>query len=38
MKLHKYLFAAAASLMMFTACDSDLEGVTYNPNDENVKS
>ena len=38
MKLHKYLFAAAASLMMFTACDSDLDGITYDPNNENVKS
>lgn len=25
-------------LMTATACDSDLNGVTYNPNDENVKS
>ena len=38
MKLHKYLFAAVASLMMFTACESDLDGVTYDPNNENVKS
>ena len=38
MKLYKYLFAAATSLMMFTACESDLDGVTYDPNNENVKS
>ena len=38
MKLHKYLFAAAASLMMFSACESDLDGVTYDPNNVNVKS
>lgn len=38
MKLHKYLFAAAALLMSMTACDSDLDGVTYDPNNENVKS
>lgn len=38
MKLHKYLFAAAAFFMTVTACDSDLNGVTYDPNNENVKS
>lgn len=38
MKLHKYLFAAAALLISITACDSDLDGVTYDPNNENVKS
>lgn len=38
MKLHKYLFAAAVLLMSMTACDSDLDGVTYDPNNENVKS
>jgi len=38
MKLYKYLFTAAALLMLFSACESDLDGVTYDPNNVNVKS